>query len=199
MGNLTAALTAKGMMKNLVFVYSADNGGTDRGSNWPLRGSKHSNCALCHSNLFEPSVAQMAVRGLGRGGRDAGRCVRERRADPGRAARHALARRWAHRRLVRTEPFRQALSHPTSSCGAPFLTNHPALLPQCSSTQRSWLNLLRCGAQVFNNLHARWRGLQGRFAHRAAAGRSRRPEQGHLRQRRVSGRRRKPVKRACGR
>ena len=23
--------------------YSADNGGTDRGSNWPLRGSKHSN------------------------------------------------------------------------------------------------------------------------------------------------------------
>ena len=36
-GNLTAALTAKGMMKNLVFVYSADNGGGPMdGSNYPL-------------------------------------------------------------------------------------------------------------------------------------------------------------------
>lgn len=31
------------MWANSVLFYSADNGGTDRGSNWPLRGAKHSN------------------------------------------------------------------------------------------------------------------------------------------------------------
>ena len=36
-------LKAKGMWKNSALLYSADNGGTDLGSNWPLRGSKHTN------------------------------------------------------------------------------------------------------------------------------------------------------------
>ena len=44
LGDLVAALKAKpGMWENSVLFYSADNGGTDRGSNWPLRGTKHSN------------------------------------------------------------------------------------------------------------------------------------------------------------
>ena len=43
LGGVVTALKAKGMWANAVIAYSADNGGTDRGSNWPLRGSKHSN------------------------------------------------------------------------------------------------------------------------------------------------------------
>eukprot|EP00966_Prymnesium_polylepis_P068645 1594489-Prymnesium_polylepis.1 len=43
LGNIVAKLKAKGMWENSVLWYSADNGGTDRGSNWPLRGTKHSN------------------------------------------------------------------------------------------------------------------------------------------------------------
>ena len=43
LGNLVATLKTKGMWANSVIFYSADNGGTDRGSNWPLRGTKHSN------------------------------------------------------------------------------------------------------------------------------------------------------------
>ena len=43
LGGVVSELKAKGMWANTVIAYSADNGGTDRGSNWPLRGSKHSN------------------------------------------------------------------------------------------------------------------------------------------------------------
>lgn len=43
LGNMASTLKAKGMWDNSVLLYCADNGGTDRGSNWPLRGSKHSN------------------------------------------------------------------------------------------------------------------------------------------------------------
>eukprot|EP00729_Bicosta_minor_P007231 gene7231-22231_t len=43
LGNVVITLKAKGMWDNTVLFYCADNGGTDRGSNWPLRGSKHSN------------------------------------------------------------------------------------------------------------------------------------------------------------
>jgi len=43
LGAMVMTLKAKGMWDNSVLFYSADNGGTDRGSNWPLRGSKHSN------------------------------------------------------------------------------------------------------------------------------------------------------------
>ena len=42
-GAMVSALQDKGMWANTVIAYSADNGGTNRGSNWPLRGSKHSN------------------------------------------------------------------------------------------------------------------------------------------------------------
>ena len=42
-GRLVDTLKAKGMWKNSALLYSADNGGTDLGSNWPLRGSKHTN------------------------------------------------------------------------------------------------------------------------------------------------------------
>jgi arylsulfatase A-like enzyme len=40
-GRLVALLQAKGMWDNTLVVYSADNGGVNRGSNWPLRGEKH--------------------------------------------------------------------------------------------------------------------------------------------------------------
>ena len=43
MGAMIQTLKAKKMWGNTVIFYSADNGGTDLGSNWPLRGSKHSN------------------------------------------------------------------------------------------------------------------------------------------------------------
>lgn len=43
LGGVVSALKRKGMWANTVIAYSADNGGTNRGSNWPLRGSKHSN------------------------------------------------------------------------------------------------------------------------------------------------------------
>lgn len=49
LGNMVGTLKAKGMYANSVLFYSADNGGTDRGSNWPLRGSKHCECALSRS------------------------------------------------------------------------------------------------------------------------------------------------------
>ena len=42
-GRITDMLKAKGMWDNTVIFFSADNGGTDLGSNWPLRGGKHSN------------------------------------------------------------------------------------------------------------------------------------------------------------
>jgi len=39
--NLTAALEAKGMANNYVFVYVADNGGApEGGTNWPWKGTK---------------------------------------------------------------------------------------------------------------------------------------------------------------
>lgn len=47
-GNVTAALQAKGMLENTVIVFTADNGGpTTTGDgvgarNWPMRGGKHS-------------------------------------------------------------------------------------------------------------------------------------------------------------
>ena len=47
-GNVTAALTTKGMMDNIIIVFTADNGGpTTTGDavgsrNWPLKGGKHS-------------------------------------------------------------------------------------------------------------------------------------------------------------
>lgn len=43
LGNIVSTLKTKHMWKNTVIFYCADNGGTDRGSNWPLRGTKHSN------------------------------------------------------------------------------------------------------------------------------------------------------------
>ena len=53
-GNLTAALTAKGMMKNLVFVYSADNGGGPMdGSNYPYKGGK--------TNFFEKTTTEYSM------------------------------------------------------------------------------------------------------------------------------------------
>ena len=47
-GNVTAALTERGMMENIIIVFTADNGGpTTTGDavgsrNWPLKGGKHS-------------------------------------------------------------------------------------------------------------------------------------------------------------
>ena len=43
LGGMIVTLKAKEMWQHSVLFYSADNGGTDRGSNWPLRGAKHSN------------------------------------------------------------------------------------------------------------------------------------------------------------
>eukprot|EP01052_Picozoa_sp_SAG31_P019295 SAG31_NODE_1401_length_8497_cov_4.386640_2_plen_673_part_00 len=43
LGGVVDTLKTKGMWSNSVVFYTADNGGTDRGSNWPLRGAKHSN------------------------------------------------------------------------------------------------------------------------------------------------------------
>jgi arylsulfatase B len=43
LGQLVDTLKSKHMWQNSVLFYCADNGGTDRGSNWPLRGTKHSN------------------------------------------------------------------------------------------------------------------------------------------------------------
>ena len=46
-GALVAALRARGLYENTLFVYAADNGGVDDGrtplggNNWPLRGEKH--------------------------------------------------------------------------------------------------------------------------------------------------------------
>ena len=51
----------KGRAARRIF-YSADNGGTDRGSNWPLRGSKHSNCALFLSFQQHLSCMQALLR-----------------------------------------------------------------------------------------------------------------------------------------
>ena len=66
----------KGRAERRIF-YSADNGGTDRGSNWPLRGSKHSNCALCHSNLLSPALLRwICVGWAGEGGMRAAAFVR---------------------------------------------------------------------------------------------------------------------------
>lgn len=55
LGNMVGTLKAKGMYANSVLFYSADNGGTDRGSNWPLRGSKHCECALSRSCASFPA------------------------------------------------------------------------------------------------------------------------------------------------
>ena len=37
LAGVVGALKAKGMWQHSVLFYTADNGGTDRGSNWPLR------------------------------------------------------------------------------------------------------------------------------------------------------------------
>ena len=42
-GRLVSAVKTKGMWENSIWVYSADNGGTNSGINWPLRGEKHTN------------------------------------------------------------------------------------------------------------------------------------------------------------
>ena len=42
-GQLVAALKARGMYENTLIVYSGDNGGVGNGVNFPLRGEKHSN------------------------------------------------------------------------------------------------------------------------------------------------------------
>ena len=58
-GRLLGALKDKGMWERTVLLYSADNGGTQRGCNWPLRGGKHSNWEarrLC-SNEYAPSAS----------------------------------------------------------------------------------------------------------------------------------------------
>jgi len=70
-GNLTAALTAKGMMKNLVFVYSADNGGGPMdGSNYPYKGGKTNffeggirALAFVYSELLPPQVRGVPITG----------------------------------------------------------------------------------------------------------------------------------------
>ena len=40
-GRLVDAVKARGMWTNSLVLYSADNGGTGDGINWPLRGTKH--------------------------------------------------------------------------------------------------------------------------------------------------------------
>ena len=42
-GKLVDAVKAKDMWPNTLVFYSADNGGTGHGINWPLRGTKHTN------------------------------------------------------------------------------------------------------------------------------------------------------------
>ena len=42
-GELTSMFKAKGMYDNMLIVYSADNGGTAGGNNYPLRGFKRTN------------------------------------------------------------------------------------------------------------------------------------------------------------
>lgn len=42
-GQIVSLLKSKGMWDNTVIVYTSDNGGVEDGSNYPLRGEKHSN------------------------------------------------------------------------------------------------------------------------------------------------------------
>jgi arylsulfatase B len=42
-GELTSLFKSKGMWDNMLIVYSADNGGTAGGNNFPLRGFKRTN------------------------------------------------------------------------------------------------------------------------------------------------------------
>ena len=42
MANVTAALRRTDQYRDTVIVFMSDNGGADRGSNWPLRGGKNS-------------------------------------------------------------------------------------------------------------------------------------------------------------
>lgn len=42
-GQLVSLLKDKGMYENTVIFYCSDNGGVDKGQNWPFRGEKHTN------------------------------------------------------------------------------------------------------------------------------------------------------------
>jgi len=64
MGQIVSLLKTKGMWNTTAIFYSADNGGVDMGSNWPLRGEKHTNweggvrVAAFISGGFLPSVVR---------------------------------------------------------------------------------------------------------------------------------------------
>ena len=58
-GKLVDQLKQKGMYENTLIIYSADNGGTGEGINWPLRGTKHTN--WCVRTLYAHAVPTLPV------------------------------------------------------------------------------------------------------------------------------------------
>jgi len=61
--NVTAALRRTGLYRDSIIVFLSDNGGAERGSNWPLRGKKNSvyeggtrTVAFVHSPRFIPKT-----------------------------------------------------------------------------------------------------------------------------------------------
>jgi arylsulfatase A-like enzyme len=83
--NVTAALRRTGLYRDSIVVFLSDNGGAERGSNWPLRGKKNSvyeggtrTVAFVHSPKFIPKATakshrdSRSRRGDNRGSRDDG-------------------------------------------------------------------------------------------------------------------------------
>ncbi len=67
--NVTAALRRTGLYRDSIVVFLSDNGGAERGSNWPLRGKKNSvyeggtrTVAFVHSPKFIPKATAKSRR-----------------------------------------------------------------------------------------------------------------------------------------